>query len=60
MPTNIIPKTFMKNVYYNIQDIQDNISEKKFYDDNIFEQFQNVNQITLFFLMEIACRTNIL
>lgn len=47
MPTNIIPKTFMKNVYYNIQDIQDNISEKKFYDDNIFEQFQNVNHNNL-------------
>ena len=50
MPTNIIPKKFMKNIYYNIQDIQDNISEKKFYDDNVFEQFKNVNNNYLIFI----------
>ena len=66
MPTNIIPKTFMKNVYYNIQDIKNDISDEKFYNDNIFEQFKNVNHnyliiIALSFLIVfyIFRRTNI-
>ena len=54
MPTNIIPKTFMKNVYYNIQDIQNNISDKKFYDDNIFEQFKNINHNNLIIFILIS------
>ena len=43
MPTNIIPKMFIKDVHDNLQNLNNNIDQKFFFEANMFEKFDNVD-----------------
>lgn len=50
MPTNIIPKMFIKDLHNNLSKINDNIDKNTYYNDNIFEKFDHIdyNQIIIY------------
>jgi hypothetical protein len=43
MPTNIIPKMFIKDVHNNLQNLNNHIDQKFFFESNMFEKFNNID-----------------